>query len=52
MYLPEWQYSIRSGVTAQNISEVHSALMISRNYIDFLSVRRTVLQLLTVTQSG
>jgi len=40
-------------VSAQNISVVHSALMISRNCIDLLAVRRTVLlQSLTVMQSG
>jgi len=53
MYFPECKYSIRSGVTAQNISGVHSTLMISRNHIDLLTVRRTVLlQLLTDIESG
>jgi hypothetical protein len=52
MYLPECKYSIKSGVNAKNISGVHSTLMISRNYIDLLNVWRTVLQMLTVIQSG
>jgi len=53
MYLPECKYSIKPGVTEKNILAVHSTLMISRNYIDLLTVQRTVLvQLLTVIQSG
>jgi len=53
MYLLECKYSNTSRVTAQNISGVHSTLTIGRNYIDLLTVRRTVLlQLLTVIQSG